>query len=293
MRIYQSIVSSLVVVFSLTTGVHAATEVPALTAKGIAIYGWKDGVATPILIKNEHNVFPIASLTKIITAKAVEELYTPETIFTISKAAAATEGTIAGIVAGAQFTRDDLLKALLINSSNDAAAAFMEPVGKKTFLAKMNDILHINNYTTTSFVNPSGLDPAKKLQLKPNRMTPYHLTTLLNDVYLHSPLLKDIMGQNNVEITDIRNNVPVTLKQTNSLYRDDFYKDKVVMSKTGLTNLAGQNLAFVTQGTDVFDHVTIVILGSKNRKIDSEKILDWLAINYQQTSVVGGNLSQR
>jgi D-alanyl-D-alanine carboxypeptidase len=124
-------------------------------------------------------------------------------------------------------------------------------------------------------------------------MTPYHLTTLLNDVYLHSPLLKDIMGQNNVEITDIRNNVPVTLKQTNSLYRDDFYKDKVVMSKTGLTNLAGQNLAFVTQGTDVFDHVTIVILGSKNRKIDSEKILDWLAINYQQTSVVGGNLSQR
>jgi D-alanyl-D-alanine carboxypeptidase len=71
----------------------------------------------------------------------------------------------------------------------------------------------------------------------------------------------------------------VTLKQTNALFRNDAYKDKVMMSKTGLTNMAGQNLAFVTEGNDLYDYITIVFLGSKNRTTDSEKILDWLASN--------------
>lgn len=284
MKIYSSFILSLVIVILATASVYAQTAVPVpyLTAKAVAVYGWKDGVMTPILLKKEHNVYPIASLTKLITAKTVEELYKPEQVFTISSLAASTEGTIPGIVAGAQFVRDDLLKALLVSSSNDAAVAFMEPAGTKTFLQKMNSILHTNNYTATSFINPSGLDPAKRSALKPNRMTPYHLTTLFNDIYQHDPLLRDIMNKDSAEIIDLATNTPVTLKQTNSLYRDDVYKDKVLMSKTGLTNLAGQNLAFVAPGNDTYDYITIVIMGSKNRKVESKKILDWLDTSNQQ-----------
>jgi D-alanyl-D-alanine carboxypeptidase (penicillin-binding protein 5/6) len=265
----------------------ATPAFPAVTAKGVAIYAWKkDGAMFPVYVKNEHYVYPIASLTKLITAKAVEELYKPDTIFTISKAAAATEGTLPGIVPGAQFVRDDLLKALLVSSSNDAAVAFMETVGKTTFLQKMNSILSLNNYTTTLFSNPSGLDPAKKLGIKPNRMTPYKLTMLLNDIYKHDPLLRDIMAEDTAQITDLRTNTPVTLKQTNALYRDEMYKDKVIMSKTGLTNLAGQNLAFVTPSpTDDYEYYTVVFLGSKSRTTDSKKILDWLD---QSTQQLGG-----
>lgn len=260
----------------------ATPVVPALTAKGVAVYGWKDGVAKPLYVKNEHNVFPIASLTKLITAKVVEDLYTPQTIFTISQAAASTEGALPGIVAGAQFVRDDLLKALLVSSSNDAAVAFMESAGKKTFLQKMNDVLRINNYTTTLFTNPSGLDPAKKLGIKPNRMTPYKLTVLLNDIYNHDSLLRDIMAEDSAEITDLKTGTVVPLKQTNALYRDENYRDRVLMSKTGLTNAAGQNLAFVTPGNDAYDYITVVFLGSKSRNVDSRKILDWLDISTQQ-----------
>lgn len=279
MKKYLSIV---VLVLGMSSTIVSAAPAPTLTAKGVAIYGWKDGVAKPLYLKNEHNVFPIASLTKLITAKTVEELYKPETIFTISKTAAATEGTLPGIVAGAQFVRDDLLKALLVSSSNDAAVAFMESTGKKTFLEKMNSILSVNNYTTTLFTNPSGLDPAKKLGVKPNRMTPYKLTVLLNDIYNHDPLLRDIMAEDSAEITDLKTGSVIPLKQTNALYRDENYKDKVLMSKTGLTNLAGQNLAFVTPGNDVYDYVTVVFVGSKSRNIDSKKILDWLDSSTQQ-----------
>jgi D-alanyl-D-alanine carboxypeptidase (penicillin-binding protein 5/6) len=264
----------------LPAGAYSAVvpAFPAVTAKGIAIYGWKkDGAMIPVYVKNEHYVYPIASLTKLITAKAVEELYEPETVFTISQAAASTEGILPGIVAGAQFSRDDLLKALLVSSSNDAATALMEPVGKQTFIEKMNSILHTNNYTTTLFSNPSGLDPAKKLGIKPNRMTPYKLTMLLNDIYNKDSLLRDIMAEDTAEITNLKTGTVVPLKQTNALYRDENYKDKVLMSKTGLTNLAGQNLAFVTpSNTDEYEYFTVVFLGSKSRNVDSKKILDWL-----------------
>lgn len=280
MKKYVSVV--IVFVFISIVSSAFAAPAPALTAKGVAIYGWKDGVAEPIYLKNEHNVYPIASLTKLITAKTVEELYKPDTIFTISKTAAATEGALPGIVAGAQFVRDDLLKALLVSSSNDAAVAFMESTGKKTFLEKMNSILSANNYTTTLFTNPSGLDPAKKLGVKPNRMTPYKLTVLLNDIYNHDPLLRDIMAEDSAEITNLKTGAVIPLKQTNALYRDENYKEKVLMSKTGLTNLAGQNLAFVTPGNDTYDYMTVVFLGSKSRNVDSKKILDWLDTSNQQ-----------
>ncbi len=291
MKRYVPILIGALLMFPLQTAVAQVVApkpiFPAVTAKGIAIYGWKkDGAMFPIYVKNEHYVYPIASLTKLVTAKAVEELYKPDEIFTISKLAASTEGTLPGIVAGAQFVRDDLLKALLVSSSNDAAVAFMEPTGKQTFLDKMNTILRTGNYTTTVFTNPSGLDPAKKLAVKPNRMTPFKVTMLLNDIYKNDSLLRSIMAEDSAEITDLSTNTPVVLKQTNALYRDDNYKDKVLMSKTGLTNLAGQNLAFVTPSTtDEYLYYTVVFLGSKNRNTDSKKILDWLD---QTTQQIGG-----
>jgi len=274
----------LVPVASFGAPAPATPKFPLVSAKGIAIYGWKqDGAMIPVYVKNEHTVYPIASLTKLITAKAVEDLYTPETVFTISKAATATEGTLTGIVPGAQFVRDDLLRALLVSSSNDAASAFMESVGKKIFLEKMNTILRTNNYTTTLFSNPSGLDPAKKLGIKPNRMTPYKLTVLLHDIYKNDSLLRDIMAEDTTQIKDLASNRVIPLKQTNALYRDENYKERVLMSKTGLTNLAGQNLAFVAPSTtDGYKYYTIVFLGSKSRNIDSKKILDWLEVSTQQ-----------
>jgi serine-type D-Ala-D-Ala carboxypeptidase (penicillin-binding protein 5/6) len=278
MKLERTILIIFAVLIFSGMSVEAATP-PAVTAKGIAVYGWKDNTQTPLLIKNEHRIYPIASITKLITAKAVLDLYKPTDIFTITQAAAATEGSTLGISMGAMFSRDDLLKALLIRSNNDAATAFMGPVGEKKFLKKMNDILHINKYTSTSFINPSGLDPAKKLRLKPNRMTPYLLTKLIHDIYAHDDLLRDITGSDNVTITNLKSNTPVMLKQTNKLFREENYKDKIVMSKTGLTNLSGQNVAFITKDVSGYDYVTVVLLGAKSRTEDSMKILDWLAAN--------------
>jgi D-alanyl-D-alanine carboxypeptidase len=282
MKKYGLIIALVVVLIPVCGFAATVVPAPALSAKGVAVYGWNEGDTepTPLYLKNEHRLYPIASLTKLVTAKVAEELYDKDTLFTISKKAVATYGVTNGIQVGAQFTRDDLLKALLVNSSNDAATALMERVGTKTFLEKMNTVLHTNKYTMTSFVNPSGLDPIQK-NIKPNRMTPYHLTRLLNDIYQSDPLLAELMSKDVVEITNLKTNTTSLLKQTNILYRDEAYKDKIVMSKTGLTNLAGQNVAFISPGNDEYEYISVVILGSKSRAADSRKLIDW--INSSQT----------
>lgn len=254
----------------------SAQVFPALSAKSVAVYGWKGGVATPLFVQNENKTYPIASITKLITAKAVEELYTPDTIFTVSKTAVVTKGSTPGIIVGAQFKRDDLLAALLLSSSNDAASVFAEKVGKKKFLATMNKIIHKYEYTQTSFINPSGLDPSKKSTIKPNRMTAYNLSRLLSDVY-HDPLLVGIMNQFEANIFDIKHESVTTIRQSNELYYDDAYRDKVIIGKTGRTNLAGENLAFITKGGDAYDYITVVFLSSGDRVTDAKKIVDWLA----------------
>ena len=277
MKKYGLIIALIVLLAPVVSFAAPLAPAPTLSAKGVAVYGWNKGDTepTPLYLKNEHRLYPIASLTKLVTAKVAEELYDKETIFTISKKAVSTYGVTNGIQVGAQFTRDDLLKALLVNSSNDAATALMERVGTTTFLEKMNDVLHTNKYTATSFVNPSGLDPVNK-NTKPNRMTPYHLTRLLNDIYQSDPLLADLMSKDVVEITNLKTNTMALLKQTNILYRDEDYKDKIIMSKTGLTNLAGQNVAFISPGNDEYEYVSVVILGSKSRAVDSRKLIDWI-----------------
>jgi D-alanyl-D-alanine carboxypeptidase len=263
-------------VLLLTTAPVYADSDPGLLAQGVAVYGWKDGVATQLYAKQEHTVFPIASLTKLITAKAVEELYPADQIFTITKNDVATLGATPGITVGAKYSRDDLLKALLVQSSNDASVAFTNPVGLDKFLSVMNDILHTNGYTMTSFINTSGLDPDRSSGEKPNRMTPYQLSVLLHDIYSSDPLLTKIMGEGTAEISTIDSSITANLRHTNVLYSDPIYSDYIVMSKTGTTTLAKQNLAFVMNGVGNYDYFTVVLLGSTNRAADAKRVINWI-----------------
>ena len=269
------LIFTLIIAFFIVGTVSAQTA-PILTAKGVAVYGWKDGVATPLYVQKEHYLFPIASLTKLITAKAVEELYGADSTFTISDTASKALGDTTGIVPGAVFSRDDLLTALLVRSSNDAGLAFMEPVGKKTFLATMNSIIKKYGYTKTSFINNTGLDPKKKTGVAPNRMTPYHLSRLVNDIYNNDPLLVSLMSKPSAEIVDHGTGATIEMKNTNLLFQNPEYRDSIIMSKTGLTNMAGQNLVFVTKADDTFDYETVVLLGSKHRTLDGAAVIDWL-----------------
>jgi D-alanyl-D-alanine carboxypeptidase (penicillin-binding protein 5/6) len=103
---------------------------------------------------------PIASLTKIMTALIVLSRAEPEEIAVVSANAAATGGSSLGLVAGERIQVRQLLYALLMQSSNDAAVALAEHVSGSVgaFLGLMNGRAKALGMTDSFFTSPSGLD---------------------------------------------------------------------------------------------------------------------------------------
>lgn len=110
-----------------------------------------------IFEKNAHEVLPIASVTKLMTASvSLDEL--PATAQTVvSQAALATEGSRGMLRLKEQLQISDLLYPLLLVSSNDASEVLAETLGRKTFIQAMNRQAFNLGMQHTNFDDPSGL----------------------------------------------------------------------------------------------------------------------------------------
>jgi D-alanyl-D-alanine carboxypeptidase len=105
---------------------------------------------------------PMASITKIMTVLlAVENASLDEEVL-ISEEAAGTGGQEINLVAGETVTLGALVRAALIRSGNDAAAAIAEHIGGSLegFAVMMNERAEELGMVNTHFVNPHGLDVA-------------------------------------------------------------------------------------------------------------------------------------
>ena len=112
-----------------------------------------------ILSKNQDEVFPIASMSKLMTALITSLLITPDDTTQVSKTALATEGTNGELRLGEKIKTSDLLYPLLLESSNDAAEALAEHFNRDSFIAKMNEEASNLKMSNTSYADPSGLSP--------------------------------------------------------------------------------------------------------------------------------------
>jgi serine-type D-Ala-D-Ala carboxypeptidase (penicillin-binding protein 5/6) len=103
---------------------------------------------------------PIASTTKIMTALLVLESTGMREVVTVSPLAAAQGGASLGLIGGERIIVRDLLYALMLQSSNDAAVALAEHVAGSVegFVAKMNKRARAMGLRDTHFMSPNGLD---------------------------------------------------------------------------------------------------------------------------------------
>lgn len=103
---------------------------------------------------------PMASITKIMTVMlALEEGNTSDPV-RISEDAAGQGGQEMGLVAGETVTLGALVRAAMLRSGNDAAAAIAEHIGGSIegFVEMMNDRAVELGMVNTHFANPNGLD---------------------------------------------------------------------------------------------------------------------------------------
>ncbi len=132
--------------------------------------------------KNANYPFPIASLTKIMTAIVALDLASLDDLFTVSEDAASQIPTKIGVVAGQQLTLEELLHAVMLTSANDAAEVIREGIDEKyksqVFIRAMNKKAELLGLKNTHFTNPQGFDSPNHFSTAEDlaKLTHYALT---------------------------------------------------------------------------------------------------------------------
>lgn len=134
------------------------------------------------LSRDVNRVFPIASISKLITALTARDLFASSSLITIDEAMLLPYGDAGHLVLGEHLTSDELIYPLLLESSNDAAEALARGYGYTDFIAHMNGLAQEIGMTKTSFGDPSGLSPQ-------NTSNARDLFTLAQYLYRFDPSL--------------------------------------------------------------------------------------------------------
>ncbi len=257
----------------------ATSEIPFLESRAaFSVLVRKDGSEKVLFAKNEHEAVPIASLTKFMTALVAIQTYPLDERITMSAKAIATEGAQGDFSEGQVFTVRDLLYPLLMESSNDAAAALGEHKGESSFVRLMNgtaEILHMNR---TRFFNPTGLDPAEGNDV--NVSSARDLAALVEYIRESKPEVFDILSLQEFDLKDANGSHHHTILNTNELLQDHEFQTKVLGGKTGYTEKARGCLIIILQSPNDRGYIVNVILGSDNRFEEMKKLIQFTYEGY-------------
>lgn len=223
--------------------------------------------------KNISERLPIASLSKLMTALVVLENYSLSQEIEISPEAVAQEESIGNFKAGEKFSVKDLLYSALTESSNDAAFALSEALGKEKFVALMNFRAKGIGLQNTYFANPTGLDPDNE-QESGNYSTVEDLAKLTIYLLERMPFIwQEVLSKPTIEVALLNGRVHHLAKSTNALLGKI---PNIVGGKTGYTDEALGCFVLVLKNQKSDDYLINIILGSPDRFGEMEKLVGWI-----------------
>ncbi len=229
-----------------------------------------------------------ASITKVMSLLLVMEAIDSgkmslDTKITASEHACSMGGSQIWLEPNEQMTVDELLKATVIASANDATVALGEHIAgsEEGFVALMNERAKELGMNNTNFVNCTGLDADG------------HLTTAHDVAVMSAQLIKhDLIKKYSTVWMDTLRNGESELVNTNKLVR--FYKGCTGL-KTGTTSIAGYCLSATAQ-RDNTELVAVILNGdtSSERFEGAKKLLNYGFANYEtrQINVNTGDITE-
>jgi len=211
--------------------------------------------------------WPIASITKLLTAiVALEKINQNETI-SISQTSIDTEGIAGNFSVNEKYFIKDLIKIMLTVSSNDAASVISEFYGQENFINEMNLKAKEIGMSQTKFYDCSGLS----IQ---NKSTANDLTELAEYIIKEKPEILEYTRAKELSVLELSKNSNKFFTNINFFAgREDF-----IGGKTGFIESSEQNLLSIFNYKD--HKILIIILGSNDRYLDTQKILDWIKVSY-------------
>lgn len=224
--------------------------------------------------KNPHEIRACASVTKVMTLDLVMEALDSGRIkwtdqVTASEHAASMGGSDIWLEPGETMTVDEMVKATVVASANDAAVALAEFVcgSEDEFVARMNEKAKQLGMKETVFKNCNGLDEDGHVT------SAYDVALMSRDLLRHRSILK----YTGIWMDELRGG-KTQLVNTNKLLKS--YKG-ITGLKTGTTSRAGSCITATAKRGEL--ELVAVVLGSpsgKQRFSDAAKLLDYGFANY-------------
>ncbi len=195
--------------------------------------------------KNEKEMLPMASTTKIMTAlltlEAMRACENKEV--EITNEMVRIEGTSMGLMPGDVVDLEALSKGMLLCSGNDAANAAAIAVSDNTekFINLMNEKARLIGMKNTKFSTPSGLD-------KDNHHSTAEDMAILGAYAMENEDFAKIVSQKSMKVAFVNPGKTVNIKNHNKLLR--LYEGCIGI-KTGFTKSAGRCLVSCAQRNGV------------------------------------------
>lgn len=213
--------------------------------------------------------WPMASLTKLLTAVVVAENIGYHKRITMTASAIATEGNGVTFNPNEEFAARDLARIMVMTSSNDAAAAFEEYVGgRDAFLKLLRGVIEKLGISQTVVADAAGLSSANESSASDIVKLMKYLTTARPEILEWTRRTTFLFQPTND---------PTSRTATNIVpFADD---PRFLGGKTGTFPEARENFAglFTLEGR----RIVVVVLGSRDRIREVNKLLDWTSRAYK------------
>ncbi|MBI4193254.1 MAG: D-alanyl-D-alanine carboxypeptidase [Candidatus Colwellbacteria bacterium] len=212
---------------------------------------------------NPNRVWPLASLTKLMTAVIALEEIPAESIVAFSKEtieANAQNGSNGAFAAGESVSLEDAVNAMLVASSNAAARGVAGLMSPTVFVERMNEKAKILGLSQTRFEDPVGLSPN-------NVSTVQDVAKLVRYIWNAHRERFEVTARPSVVIRELTTGESRTMRTTIVFAgQKDF-----LGGKTGFTAAARENLVsvFARGGAAVI----VVVLGAEDRFAETRILL--------------------
>ncbi len=263
----------------VSTPSRTASIFPNVELKAKAAYVYDARTKTVFYAKRESERLSLASLTKLMAAVVASDISPNNTQIIISQKAIETVGD-SGLLSNEHWALRDLLDFSLLSSSNDGIRAVALSLGTLSnfnasedqiiddFVRNMNKKALKLELKNTYFWNETGLDQS---EMKGGGYgTAKDVASLMEYILRRNPHLLEATREGEVVLTSIDNQQHIA-KNTNQFIAEI---PGLLGSKTGFTETAGGNLAFIFD-PELGRPIIVTILGStaSGRFEDARKLI--------------------
>lgn len=238
---------------------------PIINAKSAIVYDTRSGRF--LFEQNARQKLPIASLTKLLSAVVIMENFKPEDVVNVPKEVLRVDDEKQTLYLGEKISVENLLKLMLIESSNDSAfaLAFFAKSKGLNFIDKMNERANQLGMTDSYFLDPAGLnDDAYS--------TANDLIKLIKYAFQYD-LIWNFLSEKNLVVKSVDGKIEHNVKSTDQLL--GIIPD-IVGGKTGYTDGAGGCMILVVDIPGKNDKIISVVLGATDRFGETSKLIGWV-----------------